>query len=291
MRFFDYIKKYTKEIFIFLLILILIVFICVAINKNGDNKLEVVFLNIGQGNSTFIKSPTGNKIIIDGGPGNNLSNKISSVMPWYDRSVDLIIVSHPDKDHYEGFISFLDKYSTESFMESGMVDTSEEFSSLRNKIFSKKIPDILARRGEIIDIGGGAYIEIIFPDRNVSGMDTNNGGIVARVVYGDTSFIIQGDLPKQMEDYLITLSSDKKMSLKSDVIEVGHHGAKTSSSEEYLKIVAPKYAVISVGKENKYGHPSPETLETLEKLGIKYLRTDKQGTIVFKSDGQNLEVR
>jgi competence protein ComEC len=248
----------------------------------------VVFLNVGQGNATFIESPTGTNVVIDGGPNKTLMREISAVMPWYDRHIDFLLVSHPDKDHYEGFFSLLDKYSTDVFMESGIKDVTDEYLSLKQKTVLKKIPNIIARRGQIIDIGGGAYIEILFPDRDVSELETNNGSIIARLVYGETSVIISGDAPKAMENYLISIDSQK---IQSDIVVLGHHGAKTSTGEEYIKAVSPEYAIISVGKDNSYGHPNQETLDTLKKIKTTILATCEMGRITFQSDGKEFVLK
>ena len=255
----------------------------IVIRENRSGVLTVTFLNVGQGNATFIESPTGVQVIIDGGPNKILMREISAVKPWYDRHVDALIVTNPDRDHYEGFFGLLDKYSVDVFMESGIQDTSAEFKSLQQKLSNKKIPDILARRGQVIDIGGGAYIKILFPDRDVSGLASNNASIVARLVYGNTSLLLQGDSPQAMENYLASLDS---ADLKSDLIEVGHHGSRTSSSDIYIKAVSPKYAIISAETGNSYGHPHKETLEVLDKFGVQTLATCKMGRITFESDGK-----
>ena len=280
---FLHIKQYLKWYILLLLVFFSVTTWSVVIHENRNGILTVAFLNIGQGNATFIESPTGTQVVIDGGPNKTLMREISAVLPWYDRHIDIILASHPDRDHYEGFFSLLDKYSIDVFMESGIAGITNEFLSLKEKIVSKKIPSVTARRGEVIDIGGGAYIEIMFPDRDISGLETNNGSIFVRLVYGETSVIISGDAPKAMENYLITLEPQK---IDSDIIVLGHHGAKTSSSEEYIKAVSPEYAIISLGAGNSYGHPHKETLDTLNKLKVQILRTDQIGQIVFKSDGK-----
>lgn len=278
----DKIKSNLKWVILgFMVCLSLLVWYAVM-SEDHKGIMTVSFLDIGQGNATLIESPTGIQVIIDGGPNKTLLREVSSVVPWYDRSIDMLIASHPDKDHYEGFISLLDKYKVDVFMEPGVKETSAEYNSLKQKISQKNIPTILARRGEVVDIGGGAYIEILFPDRDVSKFETNTASIVTKVVYGETSLIIQGDSPQSIEHYLVGLDKDI---LDSDMIEVGHHGSKTSSGEEYIKDVSPDYAIISVGKDNSYGHPNKETLDVLNSQKIKILRTDELGRIVFLSDG------
>lgn len=283
-----HLKKYSKWYILLGLSICSVILWSVVVHEQRNGVLTVAFLDIGQGNATFIESPTGTQVIIDGGPNKNLMREVPSVIPWYDRNIDMLIVSHPDKDHYEGFISLLDRYSVDVFMEPGISDTSGEYNFLKQKIISNKIPVVLARRGQIIDIGGGAYIEILFPDRDVYGLETNNASIVSRLVYGNTSFLIQGDSPQTIENYLVALDKDI---LDSDVIEVGHHGSKTSSSEIYIEAVSPQYAIISVGKDNTYGHPNKEILDILNKDKVKVLRTDELGRITFQSDGKEFVLK
>src|SRR5205823_5277144 len=129
----------------------------------------------------------------------------------------------------------------------------------------KHIPEILARRGQIIDLGGGAYLQVLFPDRDVSGLSSNDGSIVMRLVYGDTSVALQGDSTAKIEHYLVGLDGGN---LKSTILKAGHHGSRTSTTEEYVRAVAPQWTVMSSGVNNSYGHPHKETLDTLAKLNI-----------------------
>ncbi|MEI6843506.1 MAG: MBL fold metallo-hydrolase [bacterium] len=285
---FNYIKENLKWFILSVLFVVSLLLWSVAIRENRHGILTVAFLNVGQGNATYIESPIGTKVLIDGGPNKTLMREISSVVPFYERHIDLLVVTNPDRDHYEGFFPLLDKYSVDAFVESGIKGVTGEYELLKKKISNKQIPDILARRGQIIDIGGGAYIEILFPDRDVSGLSTNDGSIVERLVYGNTSLILQGDSPQSVERYLISLD---KLGLKSDVIELGHHGSYTSSSEEYLKAVSPEYAVISSAQNSEYGHPHKETLATLSTLKVPSLATCTMGKIVFNSDGKQFTLQ
>jgi competence protein ComEC len=140
----------------------------------------------------------------------------------------------------------------------------------------------------VVDLGDGAVLQILFPDRDPSGMDTNTSSVVTRLVYGDNEFLLTGDSPLTIENYLVSLGTEN---LKSNVLKAGHHGSKTSNSTDFVSAVSPQYAVISVGKDNKYGLPNQETLDTLTNFGTKILRTDELGNIVFKSDGQNLQLK
>ena len=256
----------------------------VAIRENRDGILTISFLNIGQGDAILIESPTGMQVVIDGGPNKAIMKEITSIMPWYDRHIDMIMVTNPDKDHYEGFIPLFGRYTIGVEIEPGTVSQTEMFRTLKNIIQTKKVATIVARRGQIIDIGGGAYIQILFPDRDVSGLSTNNGSIVAKLVYGQTSVLLTGDSPTAIEEYLI--SQDKTI-LDSDILKVGHHGSRTSTSDAYVQAISPAYAMISAGKDNSYGHPHKEVLDILAKEKVPVLGTYDLGRITFVSDGRS----
>jgi len=264
-----------------------------AFREERNGILTVSFLNVGQGDAIFIDAPSGNQLLIDGGPGKSVLRELSKVMPFYDRSIDVVIATHADQDHVGGLPDVLRKYKVNLFMESGVPGESSSYQELEKIVSSTSSSEgeagtkkLLARRGMVIDLGDGAILQILFPDRDPAGMETNMASIVARLVYGENEFLLTGDSPQTIEHYLISLGS-----LQSDVLKAGHHGSKTSTSAEFVSAVSPQYAVISVGKDNKYGHPNKETLDTLNNFGAKILRTDELGAIVFKSDGTNLVLK
>lgn len=282
----------------------LLVWYAVAAEDRGG-KLTVAFLNIGQGDGIFIESPTGNQMMIDGGGGPIVLRELGSVMPFYDRTIDALMVSNPDKDHMGGFLDILDSFKVAAVIEPGTVGASAEYKTFERLIGEEnpstrnggvlplgkgELPKrIIARRGQRIDLGGGTYFDVLFPDRDgVSGMTTNEGSIMGRLVYGNTSVMFTGDAPQNIEHYLTSLDGKN---LQSDVLKVGHHGSRTSSSPEFVGYVSPTYAVISDGVANKYGHPHQETLDTLNQFGIHILRTDLQGRVVMESDGETISVK
>ncbi len=256
--------------------------------EDRAGKLTVAFLDIGQGDAIFIESPTGNQMMIDGGGGPIVLREVGKVMPFYDRTIDLLLVSNPDKDHMGGFLDILRSYRVGAVMEPGTVGASAEYRALEAEIEKEGASRLLSRRGQKINLGGGAYFEVLFPDRDVSGMNTNDGSILGRLIYGHTSVIFTGDAPQNIEAYLVSLDGKK---LKSDVLKVGHHGSRTSTSAEFVGYVSPTYAVISDGKGNSYGHPHQETLDTLNQFGVKVFRTDLLGRIVMQSDGESVTIR
>lgn len=250
----------------------------------------ISFLDIGQGDAIFIQAPNGTQVLLDGGLGKIVLSEISKVMPFFDRTLDAIIVSNPDKDHIGGFLDVLSKYKVDFDFEPGTISKTETYSALEEDVSSKKIKRIIARRGMdiVLDEEKNIYIRILFPDKDVSGYSTNDGSIVAKLVYGKTSVLLEGDAPQKTEYYLLNLDKNNPEELNTDILKVGHHGSRTSTAKPYIEALSPEYAVISLGKENKYGHPHEETLKTLNDLKIPILRTDLLGRITFESDGEKI---
>ncbi len=283
-QFLSRLKTNLKWYFLAFLVFLSILLWLAVLGQNKQRLLTVVFLNVEQGDAIFMESPTGIQLLIDAGPNRFVAREISKVMPWYDRTLDAVIVTHPDKDHFEGFISLLGKYKTKVFIESGVTADNQNYNFLKEKVLQKNIPIVVARRGQIIDIGGGAYIEILFPDRDVSGLGINDASIVAKLVYGETSVMLTGDSPKSIESYLVSVYGER---LDSDILKAGHHGSKTSSGEDFVSVVSPDYTIISAEKDSRYGHPHQEVLDVLEKEKSQVLGTYDLGTITFISDGEN----
>ena len=281
---FSHIKQYLRWYVLLLLIVFIIVLLGVILHEDRKGVLTFEVLNIGQGDALWIESPTGVQVIVDGGPNNTLMREIPKVMPWYDRHIDMIVVTNPDKDHYEGFISLLKKYKVDTVLEPGTNNPNELYVSFEKIINDSKIERIIALRGQVIDLGGGAYLQILFPDRDISGLSSNDGSLVMKLVYGETSVMLQGDSTAKIEDYLLTLGTT---TLKSTILKAGHHGSRTSSREEYVSAVNPQIVVASSGINNDYGHPHRETVETMQKLRIPFYDTCNNGRIIFESDGKN----
>ncbi|MEK7635452.1 MAG: MBL fold metallo-hydrolase [Patescibacteria group bacterium] len=267
-----------------LLCAVLSIFVLYKENRNG--LLKVVFLDVGQGDAIYIEAPNGNQILIDGGPSKAVLRELSKVMPFYDRSIDVVLATHADQDHVGGLPDVISNYNVGLFLEPGVPSDSSSYVELKGKIENLKIKRLEARRGMDVDLGDGAVLQILFPDRDPTGMETNTSSVVTRLVYGENEFLLTGDSPTAIENYLVSLGG-----LPSDVLKAGHHGSKTSTSVSFVSVVSPEYAVISAGKDNKYGHPNQETIDTLTNFGAKILRTDQSGRIIFKSDGVNLKIK
>ena len=256
-------------------------------NEGRNGVLTVAFLDVGQGDAIYIEAPNGNQVLIDGGPSKAVLRELSKVMPFYDRTIDVVLATHADQDHVGGLPDVLKKYKVNIFLESGVPGESSSYKELEKIASSSNdIKKILAKRGMDVDLGDGVVLQILFPVSVFDEMETNKASIVAKLVYGENEFLFTGDSPTAIENYLVSLGG-----LSSDVLKAGHHGSKTSTSQAFVSAVSPQYAVISVGKDNKYGHPNQETLDTLNNFGAKIIRTDESGRIIFKSDGVNLKVK
>jgi competence protein ComEC len=243
-------------------------------------------LDVGQGDAILVESPTGTQILFDAGPPKKILGQLTRVMPPLDRHIDAIVITNPDADHIGGFSDVLKMYKVGQVFEPGTFNDSRTYQNLEDTIKNKKIPDILLKKGMRLDIGGGAVIDVLFPDRDVSMWDSNDGSVVAKLTYGNISIMLTGDATAETEK--IILEEFSSVDIHSTVLKVGHHGSRTSSSPSFVRAVNPTFAVISDGKDNTYGHPHIQTLDTLTQFGAKIFRTDTRGTILMKSDGQKL---
>jgi competence protein ComEC len=282
-------KTSTKKYWLLVLTLLLLaanVFLVRLDWQNSHRGLTFAMLDVGQGDGLFIESPVGTQIIFDAGPAHKVLGPLSRVMSPFDKSIDAIVITNPDADHISGILDILKNYKVGEVFEPGTLSDSKTFQNLKMEIKNQSIPDILAKKGMRLNIGGGAFIDILFPDRDVSVWATNDGSTVARLYYGSTSIMLAGDSTMKTEK--IILSENSPAQLKSTILKVGHHGSRTSTSGEFVKAVSPSYAFISDGKDNNYGHPHQETLDTLAQFGAEIFRTDLLGTIIIKSDSQNI---
>lgn len=284
------IKKYFHvSVFVVLSLANLFIWYGVYWENRGDI-LTVAFMNVGQGDAIFIQAPNGNTIIIDGGPSSAITRELGKLLPFYNRSIDMLVVTNPDKDHFAGFIDVLNNYEVGEVLKPGTKSDTQIYAKLEKTIKEKNVREEFAMRGMkiILDKEYKISLDILFPDRDVLKWTPNDGSIVARLVYGNTSYMLMGDATKKTEGIVINNSED---SLQSTILKLGHHGSKTSSGYDFVKAVAPRYAIISAGFHNKYGHPHKETLDTLEFIHIPALITFKLGTIVTESDGKRVNLK
>ncbi len=257
---------------------ILIFYLYFSFYKPADS-LTFAILDVGQGDAILIKTPSGKDVLVDAGPKDVVLTALPKVLSPFDRKIDILIITNPDEDHIGGFDNVLDVYDVGLVIEPGTYNPSATYKNLKEKITEKKVQNILARAGTRIDFGDGAVLEILFPDRDVSSWESNDGSVVAKLTYGENEFLLMGDATIKTEKIL--LEKYEKEFLDVDILKVGHHGSYTSSSDIFVRTITPKYAFISDGKNNKYGHPHKAVLDTLADYGAQILRTDELGTIIF----------
>lgn len=264
-----------------------VVLVWYAVFAEGRSGLEVYFLDVGQGDAIFVQAENGNQMLIDAGPNKNVLRQLAGAMPFYDRTIDVVLATHPDLDHIGGLPEVFGRYKVDLVIEPGMAADSGEYLAFDKAVEEAGAKRIFARRGMKINLSDEVYLLILFPNVDVSSWSANDASIIAKLVYGNTSFLLMGDSPQKIEKYLVSLD---KENLDVDVLKVGHHGSKTSSSEIFVGYASPEYAIISVGADNRYGHPHQEVLDILNKFGVQILRTDENGTVKIKSDGQKVFV-
>ncbi len=250
--------------------------------------LKVVYLDIGQGDAIYIEAPNKKQVLIDTGPSPATLAKLSKVMPFADRSLDLVILTHRDQDHIGGASLLFETYEIDNIL---MTDQSSETSlslELDRKIERSNLNKIIAHRGQrfILDADRKIYLDILFPNQSISNLESNETSIVSKLSYGQKSFLFVGDSTIYNESLIIW--NEQEQTINSDILLLGHHGSKTSSSLFWLEKVSPDLAIISAGKNNRFGHPAEEILDRLSKSKTPKLITFEEGNITLLSDGQNI---
>lgn len=259
-----------------------------ALRGLPDGRLHVYFLDVGQGDAILIQAPDGRQILVDGGPSPTaLLNGLGAVLPFWDRSLDLVVLTHPDGDHITGLIPLLERYRVGQVLDVPQSDTSVLAKSWLANLEQAQVSRTYAVRGMRLPLGD-LLITVLNPGATLltgTNSDDNNNAAVLRLDYGRTSLLLTGDAEQEAEADMIAAG----LPLRADVLKVGHHGSNGSSSPSFLAAVAPRLAVIQVGADNTFGHPHPDLIERL--AGVEILRTDRNGRIEVISDGQRLTVK
>ena len=256
-----------------------------------DGQLHVAFLDVGQGDAIFITAPDGRQVLVDGGPSpTQLAGALGQQMPFWDRSIDLVVLTHPDDDHMTGLTPLFDRYRVARALTGVHTLNAPEALFWREAADAAGVPLAVAERGMQIDLGRGVRLDVLHPEAEpLSGAaaDDNNNSVVLRLTHGEISFLLTGDLEAAGEQALLTSGQP----LAAQVLKVSHHGSGGATTGEFLRAVAPQMAVIQVGTNNRFGHPAPETGKRLATVGAQVLRTDQHGTVEIISDGRQLRVR
>ncbi|MCR4325373.1 MAG: hypothetical protein NUV59_01020 [Patescibacteria group bacterium] len=247
--------------------------------------LTVSFLDVGHGSSVYIVAPSGRKVLIDGGPDSSVLRKLSAESPWWSRSLDVVVSTSPDKDSSTGLVDILRRYRVAVILRSNVRGTDSASRALLGAIDaaeSRGAKVVGAKRGQVFELGDGAYLGILSPDREATGVGASAGCVVMRLTYGATSFMLPCDASQALERYLAYLDAD---ALHANVLEAGSGGAKTSSSPLFVGYVSPDHVVYS--RDCKYDIPE-ETADTFTRFGSEALNTCMEGTITFTSDGRTV---
>jgi len=280
-------KKYSPFLLLFIFA-VLNFFIWNIVLAHEKDFLTVAFLDVGQGDAIFIEAPNGNQLLIDGGSNKKVLRELGKIMPFYDRSIDMVLATHPDKDHIGGLVPVIKNFKIDYILESGAVGESSVFKEFVEVVKKEQSQNIFVKRGNKFFLDKDIYLEILFPDREVTDWNPNDASVITKLVYGEKSFLLTGDSPQKMEKYLISLGTEN---LKSSILKLGHHGSKTSTIESFLGFVDPEKVIISAGLDNKYGHPHQEVIDLVNKFNVPFLETYREGTIIFQTDGENLYLK
>lgn len=271
-----------KSLIVIFLIIIFLNYIYYIIPKD----LKIHFIDVGQGDATLIITPRHKTILVDGG-GSKEKEEFdvgeSTLLPYLlDRkitTIDYMMISHFDADHCNGLIAVLKNIRVKTLLISEQLEICNEYNNIVDIVKEKNIDICIVKKGDKIEIDSNVFMNIIYPQKELELKDINNNSIVAKLEYNDFSMLFTGDIEKEAEQKIIQYYSSNAKDLKSIILKIAHHGSKTSTKEELLELINPKIALIGVGKNNMFGHPSTETIKLLEKHNIKVYRTDIDGEI------------
>ena len=273
---------------IFLILLIFFVYF-----KSNDGKLHLVVCNVGQGDAIFIRTASKADILIDGGPDKKVLECLGRHMPFWDRSLDIIILTHPDADHLTGLIDVIERYKIRYLLTQPNPGKTQIYELFTNVLAEEKISAKYVSAGNGFSVGGETNFKILWPasdkpqemTQNSSKASLNRFSVISVLSYGKFSALLTGDAGSEIQDKIASSVGD------IDVLKVPHHGSKTGMSDYFLSLVKPELALISVGENNRYGHPTKFILDLLKNRGVKTLRTDQSGDLEIVSDGSTWSVK
>jgi len=254
-----------------------------------QGKLFLHVFDIGQGDAIFIEAPNGSQVLIDGGPSNVVLAKLGETMPFWDRSIDLVVLTHPHVDHITGLLDVLKRYRVGMVLESGVNYSTAEYGEWHTLLEQKHIPVAIAERGDVVHLARGVDLDILAPFESFvskSPKNVHDATVVTRLSFASSTALLMGDAEEKIEYQFLASGDD----LHADILKVGHHGSKTSSTDFFLEAVRPRFAVISAGRKNRYGHPTQEVLDRLRAFGISIQRTDQDGDVAYVSDGREFQL-
>ena len=252
----------------------------------NTGKLTAYFLDVGQGDSALFFYE-GKTILVDAGEYEMGDRVVGELLSRGVTRIDLLVATHPHSDHIGGMQTVIETFPVGKVLDTGLPHPSPAYEHFLETIEQRRIPYLVAEQGQTVDIDPSLRIVVLSPPKDQSADDLNANSIVLRISYGVIDFLMTGDLGKEEEDALIQTG----YTIEAEILKVGHHGSSSSTSPAFLARVRPETAVISVGEDNPYGHPHTETMALLEKSGVVVYRTDRDGTILVRSDGMSYFVK
>lgn len=244
-----------------------------------DGRLHVYILDVGQGDSIFLISPSGKQILVDGGPDLSPLEGMARHMSFFDRTVDLLVLSHPDLDHIAAMSDIVERYDIGAILIAGIETPQPQYRRLLTLIAKKNVPVLIADPAKDIVFEDGLILDVVWPHNAFAAQPKkmNDVSVVVRALHKEESILLTGDIEKRAEEGILQTGVD----VRSNVLKIAHHGSNTSTSTGFLLAVNPALAIISVGKGNPFGHPHREVLQRLRNAGIGVRRTDQEGEISF----------
>jgi len=278
---------YRKKFLLFAIIAVFVVWFFIWAAFAG-NELKFYVFDVGQGDAIFIETSHKNQILIDGGPNLKVLSELGEVMPFYDRTIDLAVLSHPQEDHIFGLVEVLKRYKVANVLMTGVDYPNASYREFKKILEQQNTNIVIAQRGQKVFLDENTFLDVIYPFNNFLGKgfigDVNDNSISVILTSGDKKFLLAGDAGMKEELDLVYSEED----IDIDVLKLNHHGSKYSNSQLFLEAVSPEIAVVSSGAKNRFGHPHQETLERLG--GIPLFRTDQDGRIKISSDGKDFKV-
>jgi len=255
-----------------------------TINEDILNKTEFHFIDVGQGDSTLIILPNNKTMLIDGGKSKYGYTIVNYIKKLNIKKIDYLIMTHPDADHIGGINTIINNFDIGNIYMTDTISTTKTFEDLLLNIESKNLGFTTLKADDEIVLGDDFNVTVVSPVKKYE--DTNEMSIVVKIIYKNNSFLLMGDAGDKAEQDILNSNTN----ITANLIKIGHHGSKYSSSSNFIQKVNPQYAIISVGKDNQYGHPSIEVLNILERFKVKIYRTDLQGDIIAISNGNTIEI-
>lgn len=278
--------KILKIILTISAIIISISFLTQNNNGNYKNKMIIHYIDVGQGDCILIQVNNKN-LLIDSGPSSNRKDLLNYLEKLNIKKLDYIIATHPHEDHIGNMDTIIKRYSVGKFYSPKVIASSNTFESMVSALVDKNLKINVLKKGvKGIDLGNNVEIQIFSPIENLSSDNLNDYSPIIKITFVNNSFLFTGDAEVSTESMVLSENNN----LNCDILKVGHHGSSTSTSEDFLTSVNPSVAIISVGKNNSYGHPTSEVLSLLNSYNIRTFRTDINGTIIAISDGKNINI-